>query len=95
MRGSVTNAFVNVLSRSLFVGQGDAQRLVPVLDMCQHFHEPNLEYALDNNGNVVVTARRDISGLEELTAHYYSTEFEGHEFYVMYGFVVPFTAKAQ
>lgn len=78
------------MSRSLFVGQDGAQRLVPVLDMAQHSSNPNLKYAIDINGNVIVTAKRNIAAGEELTAHYYSTEFEGHEFYVMYGFVVPF-----
>lgn len=94
VRGSVTNAFVNVLSRSLFVGQSGAQRLTPVVDMCQHSHQPNLKYNLDDNGNVVVTAIKNIASGEELTAHFYSTEFEGHEFYVMYGFVVPFETAA-
>ena len=93
VRGSVTNAFVNVLSRSLFVGQSGAQRLAPVLDMCQHSHQPNLKYDLDANSNIVVTTTKNIKPGEELTAHFYSTEFEGHEFYVMYGFVVPFVAK--
>jgi len=101
VRGSVTNAFVNILSRSLFVGQSDvnggAQKLVPVLDMCQHSNTPNLRYEIDaaSGGNIIVSATRDIAEGEELTAHYYSTEFEGHEFYVMYGFVVPLAAPAK
>ena len=86
----MTNAFVNVLSRSFFVGKDGAQRLVPILDMCQHSNNPNIEYQLDSQGNVVVKTTRHINPGEELTASYYSTEFEGHEFYVMYGFVVPY-----
>lgn len=96
VRGSVTNAFVNVLSRSFYVGQKDDQRLVPVLDMCQHANNPNLEYEINGtNGDTVVTTTMDILAGEELTARYYSTEFEGHEFYVMYGFVVPFYEPVQ
>lgn len=90
VRGAVTNAFVNVLSRSFFVGESGAQRLVPILDMCQHSNSPNVDYKLDHEGNVVVRTNRQINAGEELTACYYSTEFEGHEFYVMYGFVVPY-----
>jgi len=94
VRGSVTNAFVNVLSRSMFVGQEGVQRLVPVLDMCQHANNPNLIYEINSNGDTVVTTTRNIRAGEELTARYYSTAFEGHEFYVMYGFVVPFSEPA-
>lgn len=94
VRGSVTNAFVNVLSRSFFVGQKGDQRLVPVLDMCQHSNNPNLKYEINGNGDTVITTATEILAGEELTARYYSTEFEGHEFYVMYGFVVPFYEPA-
>ncbi len=59
--------------------------------MCQHSNIPNVDYTLDHEGNVVVKTTRRINAGEELTASYYSTEFEGHEFYVMYGFVVPYT----
>lgn len=78
------------MSRSLFVGQDGAQRLVPILDMCQHANQPNLKFKLDADGNIIATALRNIDVGDELTTRYYSTEFEGHEFYVMYGFVVPF-----
>ena len=97
VRGAVTNAFVNVLNRSLF-NDSDLQRLVPVLDMCAHSSSPNLKHEVDSAGNVVVTPTRPIMAGEELTLDYYSSEFEGHEWYVMYGFIVPFgkaTAYAQ
>ena len=86
----MTNSFVNVFSRSLFANQAGEQRLVPILDMTQHSNKPNLKFELDGNGNVVVTATRNIAAGEELTSKYYSTDFEGDEFYVMYCFVVPF-----
>ena len=91
VRGAVTNAFVNILNRSLFVGD-EKQRLVPVLDMVAHSRFPNLHAEVDENDNVVVTTTRDIQAGEEFTMEIYSTEFEGHEFYVMYGFVVPLAA---
>lgn len=93
VRGAVTNAFVNVFNRSLF-NHGDNQRLVPVLDMCAHENKPSLVCDVDSNENVVVTAIRDIQAGEELSLKYYSTEFEGHEWYVMYGFIVPFAETA-
>jgi len=89
VRGAVTNAFVNVLNRSLF-NEEDQQRLVPVLDMCAHSNEPNLHCEIDGRGNVVVTTKSDIQAGEELSIKFYSTDFEGHEWYVMYGFIVPF-----
>ena len=90
VRGAVTNAFVNVLNRSLFNEGEDQQRLVPVLDMCAHSSEPNLFCEIDASGNVVVTTKTDIQAGEELSIKFYSTDFEGHEWYVMYGFIVPF-----
>lgn len=92
VRGAVTTAFVNVLNRSLFNEGGEQQRLVPVLDMCAHSCEPNLECMIDRSGNVVVSTKRDIQAGEELSIKFYSTEFEGHEWYVMYGFIVPYAA---
>jgi len=92
VRGAVTTAFVNVLNRSLFNEGGEQQRLVPVLDMCAHSCEPNLECMIDKCGNVVVSTKRDIQAGEELSIKFYSTEFEGHEWYVMYGFIVPYAA---
>lgn len=94
VRGAVTNAFVNVLTRSFFVGEGGKQRLVPIADMTQHSNDPNLEIVLESGGQVVVFAKKDILAGEEMTSDYYSSEFEGHEFYVMYGFVTKLTSKA-
>ncbi len=94
VRGAVTNAFVNVLNRSLFLGEQEEQMLVPVLDMCAHSSTPNVKADIDVDGEgtkcIVVKSTRDISAGEELTLHFYSTEFEGHEWYVMYGFIVPY-----
>jgi hypothetical protein len=59
--------------------------------MTQHSNTPNVNFDFDVNGNVIVTSTRDIAVGDELTSHYYSTDFEGHEFYVMYGFVVPYS----
>jgi hypothetical protein len=95
VRRAVTNAFVNVLNRSLFHDDGDNQRLVPVLDMCAHANHPNLACEIDDMGNVVVKTTRDIEANEELTIKFYSTDFEGHEWYVMYGFIVPFAESAR
>jgi hypothetical protein len=94
VRGAVTTAFVNVLNRSLFNDGGELHRLIPVLDMCAHSSEPNLECKIDTSGNVVVTTKRDIQAGEELSLEFYSTEFEGHEWYVMYGFIVPYTISS-
>jgi hypothetical protein len=95
VRRAVTNAFVNVLNRSLFhQGGGDTPRLVPVLDMCAHVtSDPNLICEIDDRGDVVVKTTRDIAAEEELTIKFYSTDFEGHEWYVMYGFIVPFAEE--
>eukprot|EP00554_Chaetoceros_debilis_P000657 CAMPEP_0194086662 /NCGR_PEP_ID=MMETSP0149-20130528/21987_1 /TAXON_ID=122233 /ORGANISM="Chaetoceros debilis, Strain MM31A-1" /LENGTH=290 /DNA_ID=CAMNT_0038769801 /DNA_START=279 /DNA_END=1151 /DNA_ORIENTATION=+ len=92
VRGAVTNAFVNVLNRSLYLGDGEENMLlVPVLDMAAHSIEPNIKANLGRNEMgipaVIVTAARDVSESEELTLNCYSTLFEGHEFYVMYGFI--------
>ena len=90
VRGSVTNAFVNVLNRSLFNDDPENQRLVPVLDMCAHSTNPNLTHEVDAFGNVVLKANRAIMAGEELTLDFYPSDFEGHEWYVMYGFIVPY-----
>lgn len=92
VRGAVTNAFVNVLNRSLFLGdEEENMMLVPVLDMAAHSNAPNMEANLGINEMgipaVIVTAARNVSEGEELTLDSYSTLFEGHEFYVMYGFI--------
>lgn len=89
VRRAVTNAFVNVLNRSLF-NDGESQRLVPVLDMCAHANFPNMKAEVDALGNVVVKTMRPILAGEEMTLRYYSSDFEGHEWYVMYGFIVPY-----
>ena len=89
VRGAVTNAFVNVLNRCLF-NENEHQRLVPVLDMCAHSNVPNLECEIAANGDVVVKTTAEIEAGEELSLKYYSTEFEGHEWYVMYGFITPY-----
>lgn len=99
VRRAVTNAFVNVLNRSLMFrgddgGDNHHQRLVPVLDMCAHANHPNLACEIDDVGNVLVKTTRDIEANEELTIKFYSTDFEGHEWYVMYGFIVPFAEDA-
>jgi len=94
VRGAVTNAFVNVLNRSLFNDSDGLMRLVPVLDMCAHSGTPNLECEVGCFGNVVVTTTRDVEAGEELTLKFYSTDFEGHEWYVMYGFIIPFGQQA-
>lgn len=93
VRGAVTSAFVNILNRSLF-NDSDLQRLVPVLDMCAHSNAPNMKHEVDSFGNVVVTPTRAVLAGEELTLNYYSSDFEGHEWYVMYGFIVPYGSAA-
>lgn len=89
VRRTINNAFVNVLNRGLYFEEnGDKlQRLCPVLDMCVHSVNPNLKGYIDKNGDVVVNTLQPLRSGEELSLRYYSNEFEGHEFYVMFGFV--------
>jgi hypothetical protein len=85
---TINNSFVNVLNRGMYFDENgeQVQRLCPVLDMCAHSNDPNLSY-YDRNGDVVVKTMKPIKSGDELTVSYYSSEFEGHEFYVMFGFV--------
>lgn len=85
---TINNSFVNVLNRGMYFEENgeQVQRLCPVLDMCAHSNDPNLSY-FDDKGDVVVKTIKPIKVGDELSVSYYSSEFEGHEFYVMFGFV--------
>jgi len=87
---SVRGAFVSLLTRAFTDGNGD-EKLVPLLDMCQHTKEGNIRYAKrTDNGTVEVRARRRIAPGEELLAQYRSEDDDNmpyHRFFTRFGFV--------
>lgn len=88
---AVKGSFVALLTRAFQDGEGDEEKLVPMLDMLQHSEEPNVRHAMRNDdGTVEVRARRTIAPGEELLNQYRSEEDENmpcHRFFTRFGFV--------
>jgi len=88
---AVKGAFVTLLTRAFQDGEGDEEKLVPMLDMLQHSDEPNVRHAMrKDDGTVEVRARRTIAAGEELLNQYRSEEDENmpfHRFFTRFGFV--------
>lgn len=88
---AVKGAFVCILTRSFQDGEGDNEKLVPLLDMLQHEAEPNVRHAMrKSDGIVEVRARQPIKEGEELLNQYRAEEEDTmpyHRFFSRFGFV--------
>jgi hypothetical protein len=88
---AVRGAFVSLLTRAFQDGDGDEEKLVPMLDMLQHSDNCNVRHAMrKDNGIVEVRARRPIKPGEELLNQYRSEEdgnMPYHRFFTRFGFV--------
>lgn len=89
---AVTGAFVTLLTRAFQDGgDGDEEKLVPILDLLQHSDEPNISHVMrKEDGRVEVRARRALEPGEELLNQYRSELEENmpyHRFFTRYGFV--------
>ncbi|GAX13653.1 hypothetical protein FisN_14Lh334 [Fistulifera solaris] len=88
---AVKGAFVCLLTRAFEDGEGDAEKLVPMLDMMQHSEDPSISHVMrKSDGSVQVRARKALEGGEELFNQYRSELEESmpyHRFFTRYGFV--------
>lgn len=91
---AIKGAFVCLLTRSFqdsSDGEGDEEKLVPLLDMLQHSETPNVRHAMrTSDGTVEVRARCDIEAGSELWNQYRSEEEESMpyaRFFTRFGFV--------
>lgn len=88
---AVRGAFVSLLTRSFQDGDGDEEKLVPLLDMLQHSDEPNVSHAMRrDDGTVEVRARKPLRAGDELMNQYRSELEENmpyHRFFTRFGFV--------
>ncbi len=88
---AVKGAFVCLLTRAFEDGDGDAEKLVPMLDMMQHSEDPSISHVMrKSDGSVQVRARKALEGGEELFNQYRSELEESmpyHRFFTRYGFV--------
>ena len=70
---AVRGAFVSLLTRAFQDGDGDEEKLVPMLDLLQHSDAPNVSHIMrKSDGCVEVRARRDLQPNEELFNQYRS-----------------------
>jgi SET domain-containing protein 6 len=90
---AIKGAFVCLLTRSFQDGdgEGEEEKLVPMLDMLQHCDTPNVRHAMrKTDGTVEVRARCTIQAGEELLNQYRSEEEESmpySRFFTRFGFV--------
>jgi hypothetical protein len=88
---AVKGAFVCLLTRAFQDGDGDEEKLVPLLDMLNHAEKPNVRHAMrKSDGTVEVRARCDIPAGSELWNQYRSEEEESmpySRFFTRFGFV--------
>jgi hypothetical protein len=88
---AVKGAFVCLLTRAFQDGEGDEEKLVPMLDMLQHSDTPNVRHAMRKaDGTVEVRARCGIEPDTELFNQYRSEEEESmpfSRFFTRFGFV--------
>ena len=88
---AIKGAFVCLLTRSFQDGEGDEEKLVPMLDMLQHSENPNVRHAMrKSDGTVEVRARCEIQPGSELFNQYRSEEEESmpySRFFTRFGFV--------
>jgi hypothetical protein len=70
---AVTGAFVSLLTRAFQDGEGDEEKLVPILDLLQHSDDPNISHGMrKEDGGVEVRSRRDLQEGDELLNQYRS-----------------------
>ena len=88
---AIKGAFVCLLTRAFQDGDGDEEKLVPMLDMLQHGETPNVRHAMRKaDGTVEVRARCKIEADTELLNQYRSEEEESmpySRFFTRFGFV--------
>ena len=88
---AIKGAFVCLLTRAFQDGDGDEEKLVPLLDMLQHSETPNVRHAMrKDDGTVEVRAREKIEAGTELLNQYRSEEEENmpySRFFTRFGFV--------
>lgn len=88
---AIKAAFVCLLTRAFQDGDGDEEKLVPMLDMLQHSETPNVRHAMRKaDGTVEVRARCNIEADTELLNQYRSEEEESmpySRFFTRFGFV--------
>lgn len=88
---AIKGAFVCLLTRAFQDGEGDEEKLVPMLDMLQHSDRPNVRHAMRKaDGTVEVRARCNIEKDSELFNQYRSEEEENmpySRFFTRFGFV--------
>ncbi|GFH53559.1 hypothetical protein CTEN210_10035 [Chaetoceros tenuissimus] len=85
---AIHGAFVSIHSRAFQDDVNDCSKLIPLLDMGQHYANAlSIDHESDSKGNVVVTALKDIAADEELFNKYTDDDFELDRFAVYYGFV--------
>ena len=90
---AVKGAFVSLLTRSFQDGdgEGDEEKLVPMLDLLQHSDSPNIRHAMRKaDGTVEVLARCLIEADEELLNQYRPEEEDTmpySRFFTRFGFV--------
>jgi hypothetical protein len=70
---AVTGAFVSLLTRAFQDGEGDEEKLVPILDLLQHSDDPNISHGMrKEDGGVEVRSRQDLQEGDELLNQYRS-----------------------
>lgn len=86
---AIMGAFVCIYSRAFEDEIESCTKLIPVLDMAQHSNDPNLDHESDRDGNVIVTAVRDLHKDEELSITYFDANNEEDlaKFAIFYGFI--------
>lgn len=88
---AIRGAFCSLLTRSFQDGEGDEEKLVPLLDLLQHNEQPNVRHAMRKaDGTVEVRARTNIAANRELWNQYRSEQEESMpyaRFFTRFGFV--------
>ena len=86
---SIMGAFVCMYSRAFEDEVEKCMKLIPLLDMAQHSYDPNIDHESDGDGNVIVTALRDLKKGEELSITYLdvANDEDLSKFAIYYGFL--------
>ena len=86
---AIMGAFVCMYSRAFEDEVEKCTKLIPLLDMAQHSYDPNIDHESDGDGNVIVTAMRDLKKGEELSIAYLDVDNDEDlsKFAIYYGFL--------
>lgn len=86
---AIMGAFVCMFSRAFEDEVEKCMKLIPLLDMAQHSYDPNIDHESDGDGNVIVTALRDLKKGEELSITYLDVDNDEDlsKFAIYYGFL--------